>query len=45
MYESLSILKYLEPITRDEFIAQYDDCIFDEDHFPTLGADKNQKLK
>ena len=21
------------------------DCIFDEDHFPTLGGDKNQKLK
>ena len=44
-YESLSILKYLEPITGDQFTAQYIDVIFDEDHFPTLGRDKNHKLK
>ena len=44
-HESLSILKYLEPITGDQFTAQYDDCGFDEDHSSTLGGDKNQKLK
>ena len=44
-YESPSILKYLEPITDDQFTARYADCIFDEDHFPTLGGDKNKKLK
>ena len=44
-YESPSILKYLEPITDDQFTARYVDCIFDEDHFPTLGGDKNKKLK
>ena len=44
-YESPSILKYLEPITRDQFTARYANYIFDEDHFPTLEGDKNQKLK
>ena len=44
-YESPSILKYLEPMTRDQFIARYVECIFDEDHIPALGGDKNKKLK
>ena len=44
-YESPSILKYLEPITGDQFTARYVDCIFDEDNFSALGGDKNQKLK
>ena len=44
-YECPSILKYLEPITWDQFIARYTDCIFNEDHFLALGGDKNQKLK
>ena len=44
-YESPSILKYLEPITGDQFIARCADCIFDEDHFLALRGDKNQKLK
>ena len=44
-YESPFILKDLQPIIGDQFTAQYTDCIFDEDHFPTLGGDKNQKLK
>ena len=44
-YESPSILKYLEPIIEDQFIARYANCIFDEDHFLALGGDKNQKLK
>jgi hypothetical protein len=41
-YKSLSIIKYLKPLTGDLFIAQYADCIFDEDNFPTLGGDKYQ---
>jgi hypothetical protein len=36
---SLSIIKYLEPLTGDLFTAWYDDCIFNEDHFPALGGD------
>nr|AAK91878.1 Putative copia-type pol polyprotein [Oryza sativa]AAP52115.1 retrotransposon protein, putative, Ty1-copia subclass [Oryza sativa Japonica Group] len=34
----LSIIKYLEPMTGDLHTARYADCIFDEDHFPTLGG-------
>jgi hypothetical protein len=37
-YDSLSIIKYLEPTTGDLFKARYADCIFDEDHFPALGG-------
>ena len=44
-YEFMSILKYLEPITGNQFTARYADCIFDEDHFPTLEGDKNKKFK
>jgi hypothetical protein len=36
-YQSPSIIKYLEPLIGDLFMARYADCIFDEDHFPTLG--------
>ena len=38
-YQSPSIIKYLEPLTRDLFTARYADCIFYEDHFPALGGD------
>ena len=38
-YQSLSIIKYLEPLIGDLFTARYADCIFNEDHFPTLGGD------
>ena len=34
-YESMFILKYLEPITGDQDTAWYANCIFDEDHFST----------
>ena len=44
-YESLYTLKYIKPKIGDQFTARYADCIFDEDHFPTLEGDKNQKLK
>ena len=36
---------FYRPIIENQFIARYVDCIFDEDHFPTLGGVKNQKLK
>jgi hypothetical protein len=38
-YHSPLIIKYLEPLTRDLFIAWYIDCIFNEDHFSTLWRD------
>jgi hypothetical protein len=38
-YQSLSIIKYLEPLIGDLFTARYADCIFDEDHFSALGGD------
>ena len=38
-YQSPSIIKYLEPLTGDLLTARYTDCIFNEDHFPTLGGD------
>jgi hypothetical protein len=38
-YYSPSIIKYVEPLTGNLFIAQYTDCIFNEDHFTTLGGD------
>ena len=44
-YESPSILNYLETITGDPFTARYADYIFDEDHFPALGGNKNKKIK
>jgi len=37
-YQSLSIIKYLEPLTGDVFTARYADCIFNEDHFLVLGG-------
>jgi hypothetical protein len=37
-YHSPSIIKYLEPMTENLFTAGYADCIFNEDHFPTLGG-------
>jgi hypothetical protein len=40
-YETLSIIKYLEPMTEDLHTARYADCIFDKDHFPALGGDRH----
>jgi hypothetical protein len=40
-YHSPSILKYLELLIGDLFIARYADCIFNEDHFLTLEKDYN----
>jgi hypothetical protein len=38
-FQSPSILKYLEPLLGDLFTAHFVDCIFNEDHFLTLGGD------
>ncbi|KAL0399824.1 UNVERIFIED_CONTAM: Retrovirus-related Pol polyprotein from transposon TNT 1-94 [Sesamum radiatum] len=45
-FESPSIIKYLEPMTGDQFTARYLDCQFDETIFPGLGGeDKEIKRK
>jgi hypothetical protein len=38
-YHSPSIIKYLEPMIGDLFTTQYTNCIFNDDHFPTLGGE------
>jgi hypothetical protein len=38
-YHFTLIIKYLKPLTGDLFTARYADCIFNEDHFLTLGGD------
>jgi hypothetical protein len=38
-YHSPSFIKYLDLMTGDLFIAQYADCIFNEDHFLVLGGE------
>ena len=42
-FDSLSIIKYLEPLIGDVFRARFEDCHFDEVNFPSLGGDKLQK--
>jgi len=44
-YASLSIIKYLEPITRDLFTARFVDCHFDESTYATLGGENKQLKK
>jgi hypothetical protein len=39
-FHSPSIIKYLEPLTEDIFIAHFADCQFDETIFPILGGEK-----
>jgi hypothetical protein len=41
VFQSLSILKYLELLTGDLFTAWFADCIFNENHFLALGGDNN----
>jgi hypothetical protein len=43
-FHSPSIIKYLEPLTGDIFIARFIDCQFDETIFSILGGEK-EKLK
>ena len=38
-FESLSIIRYLEPLTGDMFTARFADCRFDEILFPKLGGE------
>jgi hypothetical protein len=44
-YHSPSIIKYLDPLTRDLLTVWYADCIFNEDHFPTLGGEYKYHLE
>ena len=41
-YESPSIIKYLEPSTRDLFTARFADCHFDEKIYLSLGGETKQ---
>jgi hypothetical protein len=38
-YHSPPIIKYLKPMTGDLFTTGYANCIFNEDHLPTLGGE------
>jgi hypothetical protein len=42
-YHSPSIIKYLELMTGDLFMARYADCIFNDDHFLALGEEFQAK--
>jgi hypothetical protein len=44
-FYSPSIIKYLEPLTRDIFTARFADCQFDETIFPILGGEKEKLEK
>ncbi|KAL0376758.1 UNVERIFIED_CONTAM: Copia protein [Sesamum calycinum] len=41
-FESPSIIKYLEPMTGDQFTARYLDCQFNETIFPVLGGEDKE---
>ena len=40
-FDSPSIIRYLEPLTRDVFRAKFTDCHFNETIFPPLGGEKS----
>jgi hypothetical protein len=42
-FQSLSIIKYLEPLTGDLFTACFADSIFVEQHFSALGETLSTK--
>src|SRR6187200_1099068 len=44
-YETVSIIRYLEPLTGDVFTARFADCQFDESVFPSLGKEKKIQEK
>ena len=44
-YETVSIIRYLEPLTGDVFTARFADCQFDESVFPSLGGEKKIQEK
>ena len=39
-FDSLSIIRYLEPLKKDIFAARIADCHFNESVFPPLGGEK-----
>ena len=39
-FDSLSIIKYLEPLIGDVFTAHFTNCHFNESIFPSLGGEK-----
>jgi hypothetical protein len=41
VFDSPSIIRYLEPLTGDIFKARFDDCHFNETTFPPLGEEKS----
>jgi len=41
-FESPSIIRYLEPLTGDMFIARFGDCRFDEIFFPKLRGENSE---
>ncbi|GJT52805.1 retrovirus-related pol polyprotein from transposon TNT 1-94 [Tanacetum coccineum] len=44
-YETISIIRYLEPLTGDVFTAHFADCHFNEAIFPPLGEEKKNHEK
>ena len=40
-FDSSSVIRYLEPLTRDVFRAKFADCHFNEIVFPPLGGEKS----
>ena len=44
-YESVSIIRYLEPLIGDDFTARLADCQFDEANFSSLGGRKEYHRK
>ena len=44
-YETVSIIRYLEPLTGDVFTTRFADCQFDESVFPSLGGEKKIQEK
>ena len=40
-FDSLSIIRYLEPLTKDVFRARFADCHINETVFPPLGGEKS----
>ncbi|GJS92894.1 retrovirus-related pol polyprotein from transposon TNT 1-94 [Tanacetum coccineum] len=44
-YETISIIRYLEPSTGDVFTTRFADCHFNEAIFPSLGGEKKNHEK
>ena len=41
-FDSLSIIRYFEPLTEDRFTTRFADCHFDEQIFLLLGGEKTK---